>query len=232
MAVKALHARLVLVVPDLDESVVGPGHEVGLVAAVVVIDAVDALLVAVQRKIGRLRAELPDFNGAVEGGRSEGVGVLGVDDDLHDVVGVALENLLTGPILVPVPQLDAHVVGGRQSERPLRMNGDAADVVGMRLEHVDAFERVVVEDADGHVVGAGDDPVFARHELGRSHGDVADFEGLDERLTLVVPDVDVAVVEAREHPRLGRVKVAAFHAVRTRRQTAFDVQAERLKWKP
>ena len=55
------------------------------------------------------------------------------------------------------------------------------------------------------------------------------LEGLDEGLVLVVPDVDVAVVEGGEHPWLGRVEVAAFHAVAAGRQTALDVQAERLK---
>ena len=50
------------------------------------------------------------------------------------------------------------------------MDGDAADVVRVGLEGRDAVQRVVVEDAHLHVVRAGDDPVFARHELGRPHG--------------------------------------------------------------
>lgn len=43
---------------------------------------------------------------SVQRGTGEGVVVLGVDDDLHDIVGVALKHLVTGPLLLPVPQLD------------------------------------------------------------------------------------------------------------------------------
>ena len=38
-------------------------------------------------------------------------------------------------------------------------------------------------------------------------GQVEHLKRLDERLRLVVPDVDVAVVERGEHPRLARVNV-------------------------
>ena len=51
-----LNAGLVLVVPDLDESVISPGHDVGLVPSVVIVDAVDALLVALQGEVGGVGA--------------------------------------------------------------------------------------------------------------------------------------------------------------------------------
>ena len=51
MSLQALDACLVLVVPDLDLSVVRPRDEVGLVAAVVIVHAVDALLVAFQGEV-------------------------------------------------------------------------------------------------------------------------------------------------------------------------------------
>ena len=64
---EGVDALLRLVVPDLDESVVGAGDDVGLVAAEVV-DAVDALLVPRQREVC-LRGsggERPDLDRAVE----------------------------------------------------------------------------------------------------------------------------------------------------------------------
>lgn len=61
MSLKSLDAGLVLVVPDLDEPVVGAADEVRLVAAVVVVDAVHPLLVPVQCEVGRVGAELPDL---------------------------------------------------------------------------------------------------------------------------------------------------------------------------
>lgn len=54
------------------------------------------------------------------------------------------------------------------------------------------------------------------------------LESLDLQLGLVVPDVDVTVVERAEQPRLCRVLVHALDAVRTRRQLPLDVQSQRL----
>ena len=110
VALQYLDAGLVLVVPDAHLPIVGAGNQIGLVPAVVVVHTVDALLVAFQGEVGRGGAQLPHLDGLVEGGGGEGVVVLGVDADLHDVVGVALKDLLADPGLVPVPQLDLHVV--------------------------------------------------------------------------------------------------------------------------
>lgn len=112
------------------------------------------------------------------------------------------------------------------------MNGDAADIVRVRLEQVDTLQGVVVVDADGHVVGSRHDPVLTGDELGGPDGEVAHLEGLDQGLVFVVPDVDVSVVEGGHHPGLRGVEVAAFHAVTPRRQPTLDVQAERLKRNP
>ena len=51
-----------------------------------------------------------NLDSAIEGRTGECVVVFGVDDDLHDVVRVALEHLRARPLLLPVPQLDQHVV--------------------------------------------------------------------------------------------------------------------------
>ncbi len=44
--------------------------------------------------------------------------------------------------------------------------------------------------------------------------------GLGSNLTLVVPDVHVAVVQGGHHPRLLRVKVHALHSVGARQKLA------------
>lgn len=51
-----------------------------------------------------------NLDSPVEGCGGEGVVVLGVDDNLHHVVGVSLKHLCTRPFLVPVPQFDQHVI--------------------------------------------------------------------------------------------------------------------------
>lgn len=47
---------------------------------------------------------------SVQRGTSKLVIVFGVEDNLHNVVSVPLKHLSAQPLLVPVPQLDQHVV--------------------------------------------------------------------------------------------------------------------------
>ena len=82
------------VVEDLDGAVVAGGDEVGLVGAGVEVDEVDAAaLVGLEGEVGGGGGEGPHFDGAVEAGGGEGVGVLGVEGEVHDVVGVSFEDL-------------------------------------------------------------------------------------------------------------------------------------------
>ncbi len=179
VALQRLHTSLVLVVPDLDSSIVRTRDKVRLVATVVVVDTVDALLVAFEREVGMIRAQLPHFDGLVERGAREGVVIFRVDHDLHDVVSVALEDLLAGPLVIPVPELDGHVVTARQQVRLSRVNGETADVVRVSLEHVHSLECVVVVGADLHIVRACHDPVLAWHEFGCAHRRLTHLECLD-----------------------------------------------------
>ena len=55
-----------LIVPDLDEPVVHSGDEVGLVSAMVVVDAVDSLFMSLQRKVRCVGAELPYLGGVAQ----------------------------------------------------------------------------------------------------------------------------------------------------------------------
>jgi hypothetical protein len=165
MALERLHAGLVLVVPDLDELVVGARDEVRLVAGERVLDGVDALLVALEREVRIGRIEAPDLDSAVERRRGERVGVLGVDSDLHDVVRVTLEDHRVGPAFRPVPQLDRHVVRRRQHVRLHRMHNNAANVVGVRLPLLQLLHRVVVVCTKTHVIGTGNDPAFTSNEF-------------------------------------------------------------------
>lgn len=49
----------------------------------------------------------------------------GVVTRLHDVVGVPLKDLGADPALLPVPQLDEHVIGGRQNVRQRGVDSNA-----------------------------------------------------------------------------------------------------------
>lgn len=50
------------------------------------------------------------LDGSVQGSAGKLVVVFGVDDDLHDIVGVTFKHLTAGPLFLPVPQLDQHVI--------------------------------------------------------------------------------------------------------------------------
>lgn len=137
--------RLSSVIPHLDRPVIGGGEDVGLVGVRIVIDVVDTFrLVRFECEVRCRRAKIPDLHGAIETRRGEGVGILRVDCETHDIVTVSLENLNTFPALIPVPKLNGHVIGGGEDERLGRVDGDGTDVIGMRLERCDLLGSVVV----------------------------------------------------------------------------------------
>jgi len=78
------------------------------------------------------------------------------------------------------------------------MDGKTSDVIGVRLECGDLFMSVVVEDPKLEVVGASDEPIFARNEFYTAYGNLCDFERLDERTSLMVVDINGAVIKSSE----------------------------------
>jgi hypothetical protein len=102
--------------------------------------------------------------------------------DLHDVVHMAFKDLHTFPALVPVPELDEHVIGTGQQIRQRRVHRYRADVVGVCFKHFLTFHCVVVVDADDHVVASCGHPLLARDELGATGRHICRLEGLDHCL--------------------------------------------------
>ena len=64
-----------------------------------------------------------------------------------------------------------------------------------------------------HIIRACDHPVLPGDEYCCPDWEVAHLETLDELLRLMVPDVDVPVVERDQHPLFGGVEVARLHSV-------------------
>lgn len=120
------------------------------------------------------------------------VGVLGVDGQAHNVVGVTLKHLYAFPALLPVPELDCHVIGGGQDEWLRRVDHDRSDIVGVGLKGGDALGGVVVVDAQLKVVRTADDPVLPRYEATGADRDIGKLEGFDDLL----PVSDVLAAEA------------------------------------
>ena len=89
--------------------------------------------------------------------------------------------LNTPPLLVPIPCLNCHIITTRQDNTCSWVYGKTSDVVRVCLKGRDLFVRVVVEDAELEVVGAGHEPVLAGDEADAADGDLGDLEGLDQR---------------------------------------------------
>lgn len=131
MSFKRLNTRFCLVIPDLHEFIVASGNEIGLVAAVVVVDVIDSLIVGIESEIGGGGGEGPDFDGPIEARGGECVGIFGVDGEGHDVVAMSFKDSYTFPILLPVPEFDCHIVGPCEHEWLSGMNRNASDVTAM-----------------------------------------------------------------------------------------------------
>ena len=93
------------------------------------------------------------------------------------------------------------------------MDSQATNVIGVSFERRDFFVGVVVEDSQLEVVRARDKPVLPWNESYTSYGDLGNFKGFYDCSCFMVVDVDGAVVETGEHPRLRGVEVDTLDTV-------------------
>ena len=107
------------------------------------------------------------------------------------------------------------------------MNGEAANVVGMRFEADELFMRVVVEGTKLKVVGTGEEAVVACNELDTSYWNIGHLESLDDDASLVVPNVDGARVETSEKPWLGRVEIERLDTLGFSQELSLNIEKHR-----
>ena len=128
---------------------------------------------------------------------------------------VALKHPDVLPPLLPVPELDCHVIAGGEDEGLCGVDDDGADIVGMRLERRNLLAGVVVVypnlaegpcqppcfpvlsalQVDSQVIRSADNPVLPRHESAGADRHIGELKGLDDLLRLVRPDIDMAAIE-------------------------------------
>ena len=108
-------------------------------------------------------------NSAIERGRRKCVGVFRVKSDHHYVVAVPLEDLHALPLLVPIPQLDQHIVRRSKNQRLSRMNCNATDVICVSFKGFDFGHGIVIVNSHQHIVRASDDPLFSGDEFGTTY---------------------------------------------------------------
>lgn len=95
---------------------------------------------------------------------------------------VSFKNLYTFPGLVPIPQLNCHVVGSCEDERLRRVDDNRPDVIWMRFKRCDLLGGVIVVDAELKVIGTADNPIFSGNEPASSDRDISKLKCLDNRL--------------------------------------------------
>ena len=99
-------------------------------------------------------------------------------------MAMAFVHLHTFPSFVPIPELDAHVIGGGQDEGLRGMDNNGTDIVRVGFEGGYLFGGIVIIDANLEVIGATDYPVLAGYEAASSYRDIGEFESFDNCLKL------------------------------------------------
>jgi len=93
------------------------------------------------------------------------------------------------------------------------MNNDGANIIGVSFELVNSLEGVVVENSDLHVIGTRYNPALPGDELGCTDRKITDLKGFDKELALVVPYVNIPVVERNKHPWFRRMEICRLDSV-------------------
>mmetsp|Transcript_10932 Transcript_10932/g.24839 ORF Transcript_10932/g.24839 Transcript_10932/m.24839 type:complete len:201 (-) Transcript_10932:33-635(-) len=169
----------------------------------------------------------PNLDGTIQRTGCEDVSILRIPAAHHHIVCMALKDIAVRPILVPIPQLDGHVVRRCDDIRHARMYCYTSNIVCVRFKLVDLLKRVVVEHSNLHVIRSSDDPLLPRGKFCATYWKVTHLHLPQQCLGVVVPDEEVPRIERREYPGLLLVEVDGFHTITSCRQLLFDVQ---LQW--
>lgn len=107
-------------------------------------------------------------------------------------LGVRDAYLDTLPSLLPVPQLDGHIVTSCQYQALRRMNSQATNIVRVGFNRRHLLSGVVVEDAQVVVIRSADEPVTTCDEANATNWDFCYFERLDDSLRRGFPSAGVS----------------------------------------
>jgi hypothetical protein len=181
-----------------------------------------------QSIMGCMRSQSPYLDRSIQTRRRKGIGILGINFDLHDVVRMPFKDLRTIKSTIPIPQFDGHIIGRRQDVGQIGVDFETANVIGMSFKFLDFFHGIVVEYSHSHVIRGSDKPLFSRDKLGASDWEFRDFKGLDATSGFIVPDHDNTGIESGEDPWFGRVQVDGFNTFGLRRKLFLNIQSKRL----
>jgi hypothetical protein len=67
-----------------------------------------------QSIMGRMRSQSPYLDRSIQTGGRKGIGILGIEFDLHDIMRMSFKDLRTIKSTIPIPQFNRHIVRTRQ----------------------------------------------------------------------------------------------------------------------
>lgn len=154
-----------------------------------------------------MRPQPPHLDGSIQRGTAKGIGILGINLDLHDVMGVAFKHLRTIKPAIPIPQFNRHVVRGRQYVGERGVHFERSNVIRVAFKFLDFFHGIVIKDAEAHIVTGGNEPLFAFDKLCAADWQFGNFKGLCETARFVIPNHDMSRVQGGQDPGFGIVQV-------------------------
>jgi hypothetical protein len=87
------------------------------------------------------------------------------------------------------------------------MDTEGSNVIRVAFKFLDLFHGIVIEYAESHIVGRGNEPLFAFHKLSATNGKLRDFKRLGQTATFVIPNHHVAGIQCGQHPWFRIVQV-------------------------
>jgi len=92
---------------------------------------------------------------------------------------MVLESVDLRPVFIPIEHLNRVVVRAGQHVGKGRVHNNVSDVVSVLVDSLDLFGGIVVVDAEFGVIGAYNNPLFARDELSTTDRRIGDLDGPD-----------------------------------------------------
>lgn len=104
------------------------------------------------------------------------------------------------------------------------MYSDAPYIIAVCFERVHSLQCIIIKNPHLHIIGPSHHPILSGHKLGSSDWQIAYLERLHQTLGLVIPDVDVTLVQRAQHPWLCWMEIDTLNSVRSRCQSTLYVQ--------
>jgi hypothetical protein len=113
---------------------------------------------------------------------------------------MSFKDLYAFPALIPIPQLNCHIIASSKNETLGRMDSYCANVIGVCFKASNLLRSIVVQDAQLKVVRTSDNPILPCDETTSANRYISKLECLNCAACFVGPDVDMATIQSGKDP--------------------------------